>query len=93
MKDVLSAIEHLRQCPPFDSMEPGHLNYLAENAEVEIYSRGQAILKPDAPEPDRFYIVKQGMVEAEPEGSNVLVGWSDLQHRRLLYPPPPAGAT
>ncbi len=74
MKDVLSAIEHLRRYPPFDSMEPEHLNFLAESAVVELYSRGQVILKPGASEPDRFYIVKQGVVEAEPEGRSPLSG-------------------
>ena len=74
MKDVLSAVEHLRRFPPFDSMEPDHLNFLAENAAVELYSRGQVILRPEASEPARFYIVKQGVVETEPEGSSPLSG-------------------
>lgn len=59
-------IAELRRYAPFTRMAPAHLETLAAAATPIAFRRGQAVLQPGESAPDRFYIVRRGLVEAAP---------------------------
>jgi CBS domain-containing protein len=62
---ILATVEHLARFAPFDSMQREHLVWLAERIKVTYYSKGETLLGPDAGTVKTFYIIKQGVVNAE----------------------------
>ena len=62
---ILATVEHLSRFAPFDSMQREHLVWLAERIHVTYYSKGETLLGPDAGTVKTFYIIKQGVVNAE----------------------------
>ena len=55
--------DFLRRHPPFDSLEPGELEWVSAGVEIEFHAAGTAILE-SAEETSRFaYVVRRGSVE------------------------------
>jgi len=64
MTDTADIVADLRRYPPFDRMAPEHVGQLAAALTLEQYPRGAPILLPDGREASRFFIVRNGLVEA-----------------------------
>src|SRR5512134_31538 len=66
MSDTFAVIRQLRFHPPFDSMSPEHLEFLAQRLVLGLYPKGQPVLAPGEEEPGHFFIVRDGRVDVEP---------------------------
>jgi len=62
---VNAVVEQLGRYAPFDRMEREHLAFMAGRCSLGYYAKGEVILSPDRPPPDRFYVIKQGAVLGE----------------------------
>jgi CBS domain-containing protein len=62
---IVATVEHLMRFAPFNSMQREHLNWLAERLQVTYYGKGETVLGPGAGTVKTFYIIKQGVVNAE----------------------------
>lgn len=54
---------------PFDRMERGHLLWLLERLRLAYYSKGEVIAEPAQGIAERYFIIKQGLVQGERQGS------------------------
>lgn len=62
---VAATMDHLARYAPFDQMEGAHLQWLAERLKVGYYGKGEVVLTPDTGAADTFFIIKQGVINAE----------------------------
>lgn len=62
---ILATIEHLTRFAPFDNMEREHLTWLVQRLKLAYYGKGEIVLGPDAGPVRTFYIIKQGVIDAE----------------------------
>ena len=69
-----ATISELQRHAPFDQMEKSHLAFLAAHLQLGYYQKDAVIINPAQGAPERFYIIKQGMVVggqgAEQRGKN-----------------------
>ena len=65
MQNVQGLIGFLQSYPPFNLMEPAHLAWLVEHAQVRFFGAGEPILQPQDGPVQRFFIVKQGLIRGE----------------------------
>ena len=79
---ILATVEHLARFAPFDGMAREHLIWLAERLEVGYFAKGEILLEPEQGEVDRLFIIKQGIVQGEREGSGA---WLEL-HEGESFP-------
>jgi CBS domain-containing protein len=64
-QDKGEAVAFLAQHPPYDRMEPAHLDYLLSKLRRVTFSDGEAITDPSAGPAEWFYIVQSGLVIGE----------------------------
>ncbi len=62
---IVATVEHLLRFAPFNSMQRDHLNWMAERLQITYYGKGETVLGPAAGTVKMFYIIKQGVVNAE----------------------------
>jgi CBS domain-containing protein len=62
---ILATVDHLARFAPFNSMQREHLTWLAERLQVAYYGKGETVLGPATGLVKTFYIIKQGVVNAE----------------------------
>ncbi len=62
---ILATVEHIARFAPFDQMAREHLIWLAERLKLTYYAKGETVLGPDAGPVKTFYIIKQGVINAE----------------------------
>ncbi|HET7834074.1 MAG TPA: DUF294 nucleotidyltransferase-like domain-containing protein [Gallionella sp.] len=63
---LLQAIaDDLRRHAPFDRMNRDEVQWLAARLQVGYYAKGEIILSPQQGEAQRFFIIKQGVVQGE----------------------------
>jgi CBS domain-containing protein len=62
---ILATVEHLSRFAPFNSMQREHVAWLAARLEVTYYGKGETVLGPDTGPVKNFYIIKQGVINAE----------------------------
>ena len=67
-------IPELRRFAPFDELEPGALDYLAQRLRLAYHARGERIVGPDGGPVDRLRIVKQGTVRGSGGAADVVLG-------------------
>ncbi len=60
-----ATIEQLQKHAPFDQMEMSHLDFLVNHLQLGYYQKDAVIITPTQREPERFYIIKQGVVVGE----------------------------
>ena len=60
-----ATVEHLKRFPPFQNMQQHVLEALASRLTINYFATGETIIPANAPPPDTFYIVKQGVVQTE----------------------------
>jgi len=58
-------IDLLRHHAPFDLMELEHVLWLVQRLQLAYYARGEVILSPEQGIANRFFIIKQGVVQGE----------------------------
>ncbi|MGH8810917.1 MAG: DUF294 nucleotidyltransferase-like domain-containing protein [Advenella sp.] len=58
-------VEHLKRFPPFQNMQEHVLDALAGRLTINYFAKGETIIPANAPPPETFYIVKQGIVQTE----------------------------
>ena len=58
-------VDHLKRFPPFQSMQERVLETLAGRLTINYFAAGEIIIPANAPPPETFYIVKQGIVQTE----------------------------
>ena len=68
---VNAVVQQLGRYAPFDRMARDHLAFMAERLSLGYYAKGEVILSPDRPPPDRFYVIKQGVVLGEQDVARV----------------------
>lgn len=54
---------------PFDRMERAHQMWLLEHLRLAYYAKGEKLAEPSQGVADRFFIIKQGLVQGERQGS------------------------
>lgn len=54
---------------PFDRMERAHQMWLLEHLRLAYYAKGEKLAEPSQGLADRFFIIKQGLVQGERQGS------------------------
>jgi CBS domain-containing protein len=64
-QDRGGTIAFLAQHPPYDRMEPAHLDYLASRLRQVTFEDGEAITDPMAGPAEWFYILRSGLVIGE----------------------------
>lgn len=62
---ILATVDHLTRFAPFDSMLREHVVWLAERLKVAYYGKGETVLGPDTGPVSTFYVIKQGVINAE----------------------------
>jgi len=62
---ILATVDHLARFAPFNSMQREHVAWLAARLVVTYYGKGETVLGPDAGPVKIFYIIKQGVINAE----------------------------
>lgn len=60
-----ASIESLSRHAPFDKMDRTHLEFMVKNLSVGYYAKDSVILSHEQGEPEKFFVIKQGMVLAE----------------------------
>lgn len=50
---------------PFDRMEPAHLLWMLERMQLGYYAAGEVIVSPEQGRVERFWVIKQGVVQGE----------------------------
>lgn len=79
---IQTTILDLIQYPPFNKMERGHVQWLAERLQLGYYAKGEVILSPKHGEVRNFFIIKQGVVQGEQEvvrAQQQETAWLELQ--------------
>ncbi len=61
----LAIVDHLKRFPPFQNMRNDVLQALAGRLKINYFEKDETIIAANAPPPDTFYIVKQGIVQTE----------------------------
>lgn len=79
---ILATADHLARFAPFDGMAREHLIWLAQRLKLGYFAKGEVILEPDHGEVDRLFIIKQGIVQGERDGS---VAWLEV-HEGESFP-------
>lgn len=79
---IQATAEHLARFAPFDGMAREHLLWLAERLRVGYFAKGEVLLRPEQGEVNRLFIIKQGIVQGEREGSGA---WLEL-HEGESFP-------
>lgn len=79
---IQATAEHLARFAPFDGMAREHLLWLAERLRVGYFAKGEVLLAPAQGEVTRLFIIKQGIVQGEREGSGA---WLEL-HEGESFP-------
>jgi CBS domain-containing protein len=84
---ILATIEQLVRSAPFDGMAREHLIWLAERLKLAYYGKGETVLGPDAGLAQTFYIIKQGVIDAEQDVARAQddAGWLEL-HEGECFP-------
>ena len=62
---IYATAEHLGRFAPFDAMQREHLLWLTERLKLSYYGKGEALIGPDSGPMKAFFIIKQGVVNAE----------------------------
>lgn len=65
MELTRAIVDHLMRFQPFEHMQEQVLVALASKLSINYFEKGEIIIPADAPPPDTFYIVKQGIVQTE----------------------------
>ena len=60
-----ATIEQLQKHAPFDQMDKSHLDFLVNHLQLGYYPKDAVIINPAQGAPERFYIIKQGVVVGE----------------------------
>ena len=71
MTAVPDIVEFLMQCPPFDAFDPGAVERLAEEVEVEFHAAGTTIFPKGAKAVEFLRVIRAGAVEVV-DGGQVL---------------------
>jgi len=79
---ILATVDHLARFAPFDGMAREHLIWLADRLQLGYFAKGEVMLDPERGEVDRLFIIKQGIVQGEREGSGA---WLEL-HEGESFP-------
>lgn len=79
---ILATVDHLARFAPFDGMAREHLIWLAERLKLGYFAKGEVLLAPEQGGVDRLFIIKQGIVQGEREGSGA---WLEL-HEGESFP-------
>lgn len=58
-------VDHLKAFPPFQTMQDDVLARLASQLTINYFEKDEVIIPANAPAPQTFYIVKQGIVQTE----------------------------
>ncbi len=84
---ILATVDHLTRFAPFDSMLREHVAWLAERLKVAYYGKGETVLGPDTGPVKTFYIIKQGVINAEQDVVRAQddVDWLEL-HEGECFP-------
>ena len=61
---------------PFDRMEQDHLAWMIERMALAYYGQGEVILSPEQGVADRFFVIKQGLVQGEMSDEDI--PWLEL---------------
>jgi CBS domain-containing protein len=64
------AASFLKQHPPYDRMEPEHLDYLVSKLREIRFADGEAITDPAAGPAEWFYVLRSGLVVGEESGED-----------------------
>lgn len=62
-----ATIAHLQCFAPFSFMEQGHLAFLVQRLKMSYYSKSAVILSPEQGVASHFFVIRQGVVQAEQE--------------------------
>jgi CBS domain-containing protein len=62
---LYAILDQLTRHAPFDQMEREDLEWLAERLELGYYGKEEVVLGPEQDPVERFYIIKQGVVQGE----------------------------
>ncbi len=62
---IHATAEHLSSHAPFDQMEREHVLWMAQRLELGYYAKGEVVLSPEQGTADKFYVIKQGVVQGE----------------------------
>ncbi len=73
-QNVQGLMRFLREYPPFDQMEPGHVRRLVERMRLRFFEAGQEIASPDDGPADAWYLIRQGAVEGRRPGPDGAAG-------------------
>jgi CBS domain-containing protein len=79
---IQATADHLARFAPFDGMAREHLLWLAERLQMGYFAKGEVLLDPGQGEVTRLFIIKQGIVQGEREGSGA---WLEL-HEGESFP-------
>ena len=84
---ILATVEHLSRFAPFDSMTRDDVIWLAERLKVTYYAKGETVLGPDTGPVDAFYVIKQGVINAEQDVARAQddANWLEL-HEGECFP-------
>lgn len=56
---------------PFDRMEPAHLLWMLERMKLGYYAANEVIVSPEQGQVERFWVIKQGVVQGEQHVAHV----------------------
>ncbi len=62
---INATADHLGDHAPFDRMEREHVVWLVARLRLGFYAKGDILLSPERGEADRFFVIKQGVVQGE----------------------------
>lgn len=75
---VGASLDYLRRFSPFNRMEVEALRFLAERVELAYHLKGAEILTPDMGQPNFFYIIQRGKIQARQAGTTTVTEYATI---------------
>jgi CBS domain-containing protein len=75
---LAETVDFLRRCPPFQFLQEGDLEEVAQALSVEFYPKGTMILRQDGPPSNALRIIKKGSIKVSlvsPDGGEVVLDY------------------